>query len=251
MLLPGDVGHWLRCKRSLSQVSQVWVELQAQSCRSEAARRAAQQLDDTGFPCSCFSCFASVRLCPILSLSQNNTKAVCHTNLLKPSIKYHVLQLISGFKKNNVIDPEYESQTVLCVSARLSHLFSGHSQCAACEYRCNQVLSGFWVQICICRLGPQCRASFPLNCWLRAALCVHTSACAWVSARVCVCVCGSLCLCVFRLHLACIKTVAEIEKFKQRNDRNVIVLQSSTFSLEQQKLCELSVEGKFPERFFL
>lgn len=42
--------------------------------------------------------------------------------------------------------------------------------------------------ICICTLWPLCRASFPLNCWLRAALCVHTCACAWVSA----CVCGSL-----------------------------------------------------------
>lgn len=44
-------------------------------------------------------------------------------------------------------------------------------------------------QICICRLWPQCRASFPLNCWLRAALCVHTCACALVSACVCVVLC--------------------------------------------------------------
>lgn len=37
----------------------------------------------------------------------------------------------------------------------------------------------------ICR--PRCRASLAGNCWLRAALCVHTCACARVSACVCVC----------------------------------------------------------------
>lgn len=53
-------------------------------------------------------------------------------------------------------------------------------------------------QIYICVLWPGCRASLPLNCWLRAALCVHTCASAWVSA----CMRGSLCACCLRLvHL--------------------------------------------------
>lgn len=55
---------------------------------------------------------------------------------------------------------------------------------SAFQTECNQAFSGFWSDMHLLAL-----ARVQLNCWLTAALCVHSCACAWVSA----CVCSSLC----------------------------------------------------------